>query len=296
MITKSIAQATIVGEVLWDIFPDHRILGGAPLNVAWNLSGFGAQPVMVSAVGDDSLGHEILSRMQAWKMLTQNVAVLPDRPTGTVQVTLDDGEPSYDITANVAWDAIPEPTPQSVNTEYLYHGSLVWRSTTSRQTVLKLRKIPHVKVFVDVNIRLPHFDRTWVEPILGGAHCVKLNVDELRRITGKQITNPVSRECVARELLEKYGIEQLYVTLGAAGAQWISANGESYTVDAPTPRKWVDAVGAGDAFASVVLYGQLRGLDPRQTLGHAVAYAAEVCGLSGATTSDAEFYKQPFLI
>ncbi len=296
MNAKSTARALIVGEVLWDCFPERRVLGGAPFNVAWNLAGFGNDPIMVSAVGDDEMGREILARMRGWGLSTDKIAVLSNRPTGTVQVTLDKGEPSYDITADVAWDAIPEPSVESNDVAYLYHGSLAWRCERSRQTILHLREQLSVGVFVDINVREPHFDLQWMQPMLHRAQCVKLNADELARITERELGSDAARRDAARKLLEEYEVQQLLVTLGASGAERFTSTGEYLFVDAPKPASWVDAVGAGDAFASVVLHGQLLNRDPEATLQDAVAFAADVCGLSGATTEARSFYQRSFCL
>ena len=285
------ARVLIVGEVLWDCFPGHRVLGGAPFNVAWNLAGFGAQPIMVSAIDEDDLGREIIEGMQQWGNATECIAVHSDRPTGTVQVTLNNGEPTYEITEGVAWDAISEPTLDLDSIDFLYCGSLAWRSEATRNTILKLRKKSSAPVFVDINIRMPYFDDHWLKPMLDGAECVKLNEDELSRIVGKTFATERERQQASQELMSRHRISELYVTRGAAGAEWYNATGDTFAVTAPQPKKWVDAVGAGDAFAAVVLWGQLQKVEREKSLNDAVRFAAQVCGLSGATTEDKTFYQ-----
>ncbi|MEM6979665.1 MAG: PfkB family carbohydrate kinase, partial [Planctomycetota bacterium] len=128
----------IIGEVLWDCFPNRSVLGGAPLNVAWNLRGFGLEPILLSAVGDDDLGHQALERMQAWGLSTDAIAVLPHVATGTVEIKLIDGEPEYDIVRDVAFDKIPTPSSNQLSAwreriaatsrpAAIYHGSLALR-------------------------------------------------------------------------------------------------------------------------------------------------------------------------
>src|SRR6056297_3660835 len=120
----------IFGEVLFDCFPDGRkVLGGAPFNVAWNLRGLGFTPFFVSAVGDDDLGRQVRRSMDRWGMAPGGVTMLSDYPTGQVAVTLSDGQPSYEIKTDQAYDHAPPPelAPLAVRPGLLYHGSLIDR-------------------------------------------------------------------------------------------------------------------------------------------------------------------------
>lgn len=294
-VSRRTSRVMIVGEVLWDCFAEHRVLGGAPFNVAWNLAGFGVDAVMVSAIGADDLGHEILGRMQRWGLTTEGIAVLENRPTGTVNVSLENGEPTYEITADVAWDAIPAPSLELDRMDFIYFGSLAWRSETTRHTIQQLRQRYSAPVFVDVNIRMPHFDKQWLPAMLGGARCVKLNEHELSQLVDRSLATAIEREQAARQLMGQYRIRELYVTRGADGAEWYSDVGDRVEVAAPAPKNWVDAVGAGDAFTAVVLWGQLHHVERETSLHDAVHFAADVCGLSGATSDDKTFYQPGFI-
>ncbi|MFG0264232.1 MAG: carbohydrate kinase [Rhodopirellula sp. JB055] len=316
--------AIIVGEVLWDCFPDRRVLGGAPLNVAWNLAGFGLEPLFVSAVGDDELGNEILSRMRDWGMSTDAVAVLPGVTTGTVAVTLKDGEPQYEIVGGVAYDQIPVPSEsvlmavkdrireaaQQGLPSLLYHGTLAYRSPSNRETIHQLRdyfadgETDRIDVFFDINVRKPHYEVAWLDDLMPGAGLVKLNEDEMSDLAGRELSNSDDRQSAARELLKTYpNLKCLLVTLGADGAEChlsesyqASGGGDSkpITVVAPEPDPLVDPVGAGDAFASVVMAGHLKGLPVEPTLNRATQFASQVCGLPGATSDETSFYRIDF--
>ncbi|MCM2372483.1 carbohydrate kinase family protein [Aporhodopirellula aestuarii] len=311
--------AIIVGEVLWDCFSEQdggrQILGGAPLNVAWNLAGFGLDPLFISAVGDDDLGHEILSRMKSFGMATQGVAVLPGVATGTVQVTLENGEPKYDIVRGVAWDQIPMPTHElsemisdrmaAAHRAHLpalfYHGSLAFRDPRSRTTLMKLRDLIlhdpiRANAFFDVNLRAPHYEQDILKELRKSASFIKLNLDELNELNGGGSDDPVERTMVAGREFEKdpsqVPLSGLLVTLGAEGALCYTPGcSEPLRVKSPEPEKMEDPVGAGDAFAAVVLHGILTDRPFTNSLHDAVAFASKVCSLKGATCDDPHFYR-----
>jgi len=304
----------IVGEVLWDCFEDRRILGGAPLNVAWNLAGFGLDPLFVSAVGDDALGYEIIRKMQDFGMSTDGIAVVPDMSTGTVQVTMNDGEPDYEIVRGVAWDAIPAPEhtlisgkslqtiidkrARSADSILMYHGSLACRDSRSRQTIESIRDHVQGDVFFDVNLRAPHFETSMLEQLRQHASYIKLNFDELgelsRDLEINHSTTPEQRTTAAGVALNRSAVtplKTLLVTMGAEGALAYQAETESLDrVRSPEPETMTDPVGAGDAFAAVVIHGILTRRKLVDVLPDAVAFASRVCGLAGATCGDREFY------
>ncbi|MFG0255713.1 MAG: PfkB family carbohydrate kinase [Rhodopirellula sp. JB053] len=313
--------AIIVGEVLWDCFSEQdggkRILGGAPLNVAWNLAGLGMDPLFISAVGDDELGHEIIQRMKSFGMETEGVAVLPGVDTGTVQVTLQDGEPHYDIVKGVAWDQIPTPThalselisdrmaaAHRANLPALmYHGSLAFRDERSRATLTKLRdKILHdpirASAFFDVNLRAPHYTSSLLDELRRSASFIKLNLDELGELGSEADGDPVERTMAAGRAFEKdtndVTLSGLLVTLGSDGALCYTPGcSEPLRVRSPEPESMEDPVGAGDAFAAVVMHGILTGRPFTNSLHDAVAFASKVCSLQGATCDDPHFYRLP---
>lgn len=310
--------ALVVGEVLFDCFEDRSSLGGAPLNVAWNLAGLGLDPLFVSAVGDDDLGRDVLDRMTAFGMCTDGVAVLPGVPTGTVQVRMNNGEPEYDIVRNVAWDQIPSPMQTMVGENTLqsiidtrvesskaagkpvliYHGSLACRDDRSRSTIEFLRDGTEGSVFFDVNLRAPHYEHEVLDSLRRRASIVKLNLDELGELTrhlSGSASSPEATTTIAgdhfRESAAK-SLETLLVTLGADGAIAYQPEGPTlHRVESPVPATMVDPVGAGDAFAAVVIHGLLTNRSIDVVLPDAVAFASRVCGLPGATCGDRSFYR-----
>jgi fructokinase len=283
-------QICVFGEVLFDRFPDgRRVLGGAPFNVAWNLAALGAEPLLISRVGTDEEGDSVRNAMRVRGLDTRGLQVGAGEHTGRVQVTIEDGEPAYDIVHPVAWDAIEPPAP-APRCGLLYHGSLALRSEVSRRALETLREAGPDIVFVDVNLRDPWWDRAAVLRLLEGAHWAKFNEAELELLAAPG-ESPESR---ARETLERYGLQALLLTGGASGARLFTADGQRLETS-PTERvEVVDTVGAGDAFSSVTLLGILRGWPLQTVLDRAQALASAVVGQRGATVHDPAFYA-PFV-
>lgn len=296
------SRPLIFGEVLFDVFPDgRRVLGGAPFNVAWNLCGFGLDPLFVSAVGDDSAGREIRARMQGWGMDLRGLTTVDDAGTGRVSVTFDEGEPAYEIVPNRAYDRLElEPAelfaddrPLSSRISVLYHGSLVYRSPAARGSLERLRAAVDGPVFVDLNIRHPWFESAWLETILPGTRWLKVNAAELGIITDTPLAEDASSEEMARSaatIQKQYGVPHLIVTSGSRGAWWLAEDRPPVGVRASATSASGDSVGAGDAFAAVCLQGILAGWETRTLLERAAEFAAQVCTLQGATTDCRNFY------
>lgn len=296
----------IVGEVLFDCFADHRVLGGAPFNVAWNLRGLGLDPLLVSAVGEDPPGREVRQAMDAWGLDVSALQVSGDHATGRVDVTLQDGEPSYRFWEDVAFDHLQPPAEALLSERIglLYHGSLVFRSPQVRRGMVALKQSHRWPVFVDVNVRQPHFEDAWAGDLIGDAEHVKLNLDELRRLAPQPLAATAAQvdaaadpgaaweawRQLAQALQRVHRIGNVWITAGQQGAAWVGPAGEFQYVPAAPAEPLVDTVGAGDAFAAMIIRGLLRGDAPIDSLRAAADFAARVCGLRGATVADPPFY------
>jgi fructokinase len=278
----------VFGEALFDCFPDGaEVLGGAPFNVAWHLAAFGAEPVFVSSVGADVLGDRIENAMTARGMTTVGLQRDAGHGTGTVQVSLTGGEPSYDIVADRAYDHIdPSRLPDLAGGALLYHGSLALRSPDSARALERLRERLAAAIFLDVNLRDPWWGESALRRMLDGATWVKLNADELTLLAPAG----ASSEERAGALLERHGLTRVVVTLGAAGAFSIGSDGAVHRVAPQREITVVDAVGAGDGFASVLILGLLRGWSVPQGLERAQDFASAMVSRRGATVDDPEFY------
>lgn len=272
----------IFGEVLFDCFPDgSRVLGGAPFNVAWHLQAFGQAPRFISRVGDDPAGEAVRDAMRAWGMRTDTLQVDPGLPTGQVQVTFDDGEPVYEIVEPVAYDAIA-PDPADSGCRLLYHGTLAMRAPASRRAAGHLRAQTSGLVFVDVNLRPPWWRREMVLEALHAADWVKLNQDEMVQLGAGG----------AAALIDDYGLAGVVLTHGAAGAEVLTADGGHARAAPGGDVTVVDTVGAGDAFASVIILGLSLQWELAATVRRAQDFASGVVGQRGATVGDPGFYRR----
>jgi len=282
------AQPVIFGEVLFDCFPDGRkVLGGAPFNVAWHLQAFGQKPLFISAVGDDAEGRMILEKMTDWGMDTSAMQITEQFPTGAVQISLEQGEPSYDIVDNQAYDHISiEAIPAIEDAALLYHGSLALRHPASREALESLMQGSRLPRFVDINLRTPWWQRDHVLQLMRQADWLKLNEHELIELTGHEATAGEA----ASQLVDDYGLRALILTRGSAGADYIA--GEIYSVSPKSGNQVVDTVGAGDSFTSVILTGLLQGWDINTCLQRAQTFASAVVGVRGATIDDRQFYSR----
>lgn len=276
----------IFGEVLFDHFPDgNQVLGGAPFNVAWHLQAFGQSPRIVSRVGRDAEGAQVRAAMEDWGLATDDLQTDPVRPTGQVTVSFDEGEPSYDIVADCAYDNIEPIT--AAPCQLLYHGSLAARSASSAGALRQLRASSPQTIFVDVNLRTPWWQAGAVHELLQGAHWVKLNSDELALLAG----NATSAD-PETDFLQRYALRGLLVTHGARGAELLLANGERLQVAPMASNEVVDTVGAGDAFAAVMLLGLLNDWAMPVVLERAQQFAGALVGRRGATVNDRGFYQK----
>lgn len=281
---------TIFGEALFDCFPDgSRILGGAPFNVAWHLQGLGAEPLFVSRIGRDTAGSELLAAMQNQGMRQNGVEVDADRPTGSVAVSIDNGQPTYHILEQQAYDHIAA-AEVSASTELglLYHGSLALRHGVSRATFDQMKRNWRGPVFFDVNLRAPWWDADDIHKWIAGADWLKLNDEELALLLpeGHAIDSKLQL------LQQRYDLLGVVVTRGEHGALALTDRGEFVEVEPATSVAVVDTVGAGDAFAAVLLLGIARGWPLALALERAQDFASAIVGQRGATVRDPEFYRR----
>ncbi len=304
--SSQMARPLIFGEVLFDCFPDSQVLGGAPFNVAWNLQGLGVQPLVITSVGDDDLGREVLRRAATWNIDSSGIQNSPF-PTGRVDISTTNGEPTYAFWNNVAFDHIALDTQflSQHKPAVLYHGSLALRAAQSLQTLMDLRRQLTCPVFVDINLRLPHYNFDLTERILRSVTHLKLNHEELQLLydfvqpqfnqSGSSAREHVSdtwerRLLAAVQLQKQFGIQNIWLTAAEQGAAWLGPDGQFEVVPAPTVTNMVDTVGAGDALTAVIIHGLLNDREPVPTLRDAVQFAARVCQLRGATSPQPDFY------
>lgn len=291
---KTPQSPVIFGEVLFDCFPNgQNILGGAPFNVAWHLSGLGMNPRFISRIGRDTAGDSIIKLMQQWNMDISLIQQDQQHPTGTVKITLQQGQPSFEIVPEQAYDYIEyEPISNATvltTAPLLYCGSLIRRSNTSRKTLEQLIdcKIP---LFVDINLRAPWWQKQDALKLLDKARWVKLNNDELALLTDRTVNNNTIAE-VAKNFRRQHHIDLLIVTLGAEGAVIIDDQ-NYFQKPTPTVEQLIDTVGAGDAFSSIIVTGILQQWPVNTMLERALHFAARICAQQGATAINPDMYAQ----
>ncbi len=279
----------VFGEVLFDHFPDgSSVLGGAPFNVAWHLQAFGLTPRFISRVGDDSAGLEITALMDDWGMTRAALQTDHEHPTGSVQVLIRNGEPHYDIVADSAYDFIDGDLLEKEHTQgILYHGSLALRNPVSRAALQAVKARHQGAIFVDVNLRPPWSNPETLRMLLHDAAWVKLNEAELTELgSGNSDLETAMQACCA-----EFDLETLIVTRGENGAVAYDRRQKFLTVQPPALTAVVDTVGAGDAFAALLLLGLSKQWPLELTMERAQIFAGALVGRRGATVTDSAFYR-----
>ena len=284
-----------LGEILWDVFPERKVLGGAPANFAYHASQFGFNGYAVSAIGNDLLGKEILKSLEEKEL--NYLIEQTDFPTGTVKVQLDGrGIPTYEITENVAWDNIPFTTRLenlAKNTTTVCFGSLAQRNEVSRATIhkfLDLMPADSLKVF-DINLRLKYFSKDIITTSLNKASALKINDEERVKIAEIFELQGTDEE-LCQQLLDKYKLKFLILTKGTRGSYVLTPYEKSFLA---TPKVTIaDTVGAGDSFTAAFVASYLNGRSIAQSHQLAVEVSAYVCQQHGAMPRLADAHLELF--
>lgn len=284
MIMKDVVVG--MGEALWDILPEGKKIGGAPANFAYHVSQFGLPGCVVSAVGPDPLGKEIVENFTS-KGLDQLIAEVP-YPTGTVQVVIDQaGIPQYEIKENVAWDNIPYTASLEQlagRTKAVCFGSLAQRNVVSRNTINSfLDTMPQADdtlVVFDVNLRQGFYDKDILCDSMTRCNILKINDEELVAVSRMFGYPGIDLQDKCWILLGKYNLKMLILTCGINGSYVFTPGSVSFQ---PTPKVGVaDTVGAGDSFTAAFIAGILKGKSVAEAHSLAVRTSAFVCTRNGA--------------
>ena len=271
------------GEVLFDVFPNHKKIGGAPLNVALRLASLGANTQIISRIGNDPIGKELLQFIEDNNVTTTTIQVDNSHNTGEVIVKLDaKGSASYTINYPVAWDKIEVP-PDAINAvknaDALVFGSLVCRDTVSYQTLLSLIEIAKYKIF-DVNLRAPFYTKEILIDLMHRADFIKFNDDELFEISDYLNSPYHSLEQNILFIAEKTNTKHICVTKGSHGAV-LYFNKKMY-YNSGYKVRLADTVGAGDSFLAGLLSKLLARNDPQEAINFGCAIGALVAQEEGA--------------
>lgn len=288
-----------MGEVLWDVLPEGKKIGGAPANFAYHISQFGLDSCVVSAVGDDKLGYEILDNFDK-KKLNYLIKKVP-YPTGTVQVELDEtGIPCYEIKEGVAWDNIPyTPALEELakKTRAVCFGSLAQRSIVSRETInYFLDVMPdgegQYKIF-DINLRQGFYTKDTLCNSMQRCNVLKINDEELITVSRMFGYPDIDFQDKCWILLAKYNLKMLILTCGVNGSYVFTPGNISFV---ETPKVDVaDTVGAGDSFTATFITGILKGKDVSEVHKHAVEVSAYVCTQNGAMPEFPPYLREQLL-
>ena len=275
-----------MGEALWDVLPEGKKIGGAPANFAYHVSQFGLLSCVVSAIGDDALGKEIIENFTS-KGLDQLIAEVP-YPTGTVQVEIDQtGIPLYDIKENVAWDNIPYTEHLDAlakRTKAVCFGSLAQRNVVSRETINHfldtMPKDDDSLIVFDVNLRQGFYNKEILCKSMQNCNILKINDEELITVSRMFGYPGIDLQDKCWILLGKYNLKMLILTCGINGSYVFTPGNVSFQ---PTPKVEVaDTVGAGDSFTAAFIASILKGKSVTEAHSIAVKTSAFVCTQKGA--------------
>ena len=283
-----------IGEILWDLLPQGKVLGGAPANFAYHAHQLGAEGYVISSIGKDELGEEILTQLSNYDLNLYLEKV--DYPTSTVIVKLSGkGVPEYEIIKDVAWDYLsltPDSYHLASETDAVCFGSLAQRNSVSRKVIsdfVKLVPANALKIF-DINLRQKFYSRDLIEDSLKMANVLKINDDELKLITGLFGWSEASDEELCQNLLNNFGLKLVALTCGTNGSHLYT---ESEQSSLSTPIVEVkDTIGAGDSFTAGMAMGLLTNKSLKESHSIAVELSAYVCTHDGAMPEHPSYFKQ----
>ena len=289
-------QILAIGEVLWDLLPNGKQLGGAPANFTYQCRSLGADARLMTRVGDDAPGREVRERFRLLGLPTETVQIDPEFPTGTVDVALaEGGQPRFTIHEHVAWDRImadENSLATAARADAVCFGSLSQRSEPARTAIRSLVSAtrPGALRLFDVNLRPPFVDREVIADSLTLANALKLNDQELPELTAMFGLSASVRESMA-ELADRFGLLLVALTRGARGGLLLA---DGVWSDHPgRPVAVSDTIGAGDAFTAALVVGHLAGRPLDEINRHANEVAAFVCSQPGGTPTLPDALKYP---
>lgn len=264
------------GEILWDVYPEKAVIGGAALNFAGHFVKNGGDAYMISAVGNDELGRSAIEVTENLKINSKYISVLNEQ-TGKCLVTLDsNGVPSYNLLNNVAYDFIGGEVND--NFDALYFGTLALRNEYNRKSLKKLLKNNNFgEIICDVNIRAPFYSDDTVTLCAKTASIIKISDEELPVVTKILLGKELGYKEAAKEIAKKYNnLKTVIITLGAKGAYVLnSKTNESYEMAAPKTEV-LSTVGAGDSFSAAFMYKYMSGEGIKAALENAIKVSAFV--------------------
>ena len=284
---------TSIGEILFDMYPNHKRLGGAPLNFIYHVKKLTGSGNIISRVGKDVLGNKVINDLNHVGISTGFIQHDTLHPTGIAKVGVDEnGNPDFKIDTERAFDFIEltEENENLINTETdcLYFGTLAQRSEISRETIRSFYS-RGLKYFVDINLRENFYDEEILRTTLEAADFIKANYDEMHVLNDFFIQSEYSTEKVALDLMEKFNLNMIAVTRGKDGAS-IFDNGKKYN-HTNVETKVIDTTGAGDAFSAMLCIGYLYGFEIPYINKLANDFAYDICQFEGAMPKNDRVYE-----
>ena len=287
----------VIGEILFDIFKDEKRLGGAPFNFAYHLNKLGFPVRYISRIGNDTNGNEIIDRLKQHHFNIDDIQIDDEHDTGTVAVQLNSsGTHSFNIVPDVAYDHInylPEKhLPLIEKATLIYFGTLVQRSDKGFKTMQHFLTPQRSETicFYDINLRPACYTDTIIDKSLRFTNFLKLNDEELiecKRICRREEDD----DAFIPYLMHKYSLNTVALTMGKKGSRLFTEDGYFDSKTAHKVKSIVDTVGAGDAYASMLAAGTLKGWQPDKTLSMASMFAARICEIRGAIPESPAFYE-----
>ena len=274
------------GEILWDVLPDKRMPGGAPMNAALHMHKLGLDVSFVSRIGKDTYGKELREFIGSAQLDDYILQEDDQHETGQVKVDLtDSNDPQYNIVFPSAWDFIEytEEVDQRVNnSDLIMYGSLVSRNEKSRKSLLKILEQHAAYHVFDVNLRAPHYSKERIRLLMEKADIVKMNAEEMEILSGWFVGEAENKQEKSRleGLRSLFDLSVLCVTRGAEGASLLF-HGEYYQHPGFTVSV-KDTIGSGDAFLAGLIHGLINKFDPLYILKYAAATGAVVATKAGA--------------
>ncbi len=287
-------KITSFGEILFDVYPSGKKLGGAPFNFIYHIKKLTGNGNFISRIGSDKNGEKIIEFMKSNSFQTSFIQIDNEHPTGEAYANLDENKiPHWKIAEGTAYDFI-EPQKYllnliDTNTDCLYFGTLVQRNKDSRQTIHSLFG-KTIKYFCDLNIRQNFYSKEIIEESLKASNILKINDEELNLLNELFIKQKLDEVNLAKTISEKYEIDLVCITLGERGAIIYSHGKSDY--HKIILENVVDTVGAGDAYAAVLCLGYLENWDIIKTNKLASEFAGKIVGIQGALPQDDFFYNE----
>ena len=241
------------GEVLWDLYPDKKIIGGAPFNVFARLNNLGNNVDFISSIGNDKLGNEILEHFNQNNYSNKFLNIDEKYETGSVIITLKNGEPSYKILSNVAWDFIPLKASYDEilsDLDILVYGSLASRNIESFKTLKELTKQSKFNI-LDLNIRESYYDFEKVSSLVNSADFLKVNLEELELINQLFKFNISDTQNLIFKILKQFDLKYICVTNGEIES--MIYDGKNFEIAKSFQVDSIDNVGAGDNFLAALI-------------------------------------------